>query len=399
MRLVHAAATDVGLVRAQNEDSYLVGGGVYAVCDGMGGARAGEVASESACRCLMPLVEGGAGEQELVEAVRAGNRSILQQGNQDPELEGMGSTLTVVLREGDGLLIGHVGDSRAYMLREGRLGQLTADHSVVAEMERQGKLAPGEAETHPYRSVLTRAVGTEEHLEVDVSRVALCAGDRLLLCSDGLTGMLNDQDIFQILVDSEDPRAAADTLLQAALAEGGEDNITVVVVDVVDENGEENGEEDARVEFGPAERVASDRAASDGTVEGVASGGNSGFLHPDGPSAGGAGDSGVSGRKRRFNRRSALLIVAAVLVLLLLVSGVFALINSGVYFVGTSGGKVAVYQGMPYSVLGVELYSVDQVGTVDYEGLDGETQQAIDAHDLTTKEEGQRFVRDLVSDR
>lgn len=396
MHLVHGAATDVGLTRTQNEDSYVAGGGLYAVCDGMGGARAGEVASDSACRHLLSLVDGSGRDEDLVDAVQAANRDVLNQSRRDPALKGMGSTLTAALWEGRDLLIGHVGDSRAYLFRDDRLEQLTEDHSVVGEMERDGRLTPAEAERHPYRSILTRAVGTEDRVEADIRRIAAQPGDRLLLCTDGLTGMLDDEDISRILEEGVSPAATAESLVAAALEGGGEDNITVVVLDVVEEEGgDRGGGDEAGVEVGPDERIAPSRALGGDPpgaerVLGPREGSDSG------EALGTAGEKRVSrsGAADWIRGRVRLAIVSALLVLLLAL-GVFAVINSSVYFVGTSGGKVALYRGMPYAVVGVELYSVEEVGARRYEELDGETREEIDAHDLTTKEDGQRLIRDL----
>lgn len=396
MYLVHGAATDLGLTRTQNEDSYVAGGGLYAVCDGMGGARAGEVASDSACRHLLSLVDGRGRDEDLVDAVQAANRDVLDQSRRDPALKGMGSTLTAALWEGRDLLIGHVGDSRAYLFRDDRLEQLTEDHSVVGEMERDGRLTPAEAESHPYRSILTRAVGTEDRVEVDIRRIAVQPGDRLLLCTDGLTGMLDDESISRILEEGASPAATAESLVAAALEGGGEDNITVVVLDVVEEEGgDRGGEDEAGVEVGPDERIAPSRALGGDPpgaerVLGPREGSDSG------EALGTAGEKRAkrSGAADWFRGRVLLAIVSTLLVLLLAL-GVFAVINSSVYFVGTSGGKVALYRGMPYAVIGVELYSVEEVGARRYEELDRETREEIDTHDLTTKEDGQRFIRDL----
>lgn len=402
MHLVHGAATDVGLTRTQNEDSYVVGGGLYAVCDGMGGARAGEVASDSACRHLLSLTDGKGRDEDLVDAVQAANREVLDQSRRDPALKGMGSTLTAALWEGRDLLIGHVGDSRAYLFRDDRLEQLTEDHSVVGEMERDGRLTPAEAERHPYRSILTRAVGTEDRVEVDIRRIAVQPGDRLLLCTDGLTGMLDDEDISRILEEGASPAAIAESLVAAALEGGGEDNITVVVLDVVEGEGSgRGGEDEAGVDLGPDERIAPSRALGGGPpgaerVLGPREGSDSGEALGSGEVSGTGGEKRVerSGAADWIRGRVLLGIVSTLLVLLLAL-GVLAVINSSVYFVGTSGGKVALYRGMPYAVIGVELYSVEEVGARRYEELDRKTREEIDAHDLTTKEDGQRFIRDL----
>ena len=197
MRLEYAAASDVGLVRNQNEDSFVAGDGLFAVCDGMGGARGGEVASEAACRALLALPAEAVDAERLGDTIAEANTSIFSRSLVEPGLHGMGTTLTTALAGDESLLIGHVGDSRAYLWRAGRLRQVTQDHSLVGEMVRSGQLTPDQAAIHPYRSVITRALGTEASVQPDIFELPVEAGDRLLLCSDGLSGMLSLDDIAQ----------------------------------------------------------------------------------------------------------------------------------------------------------------------------------------------------------
>ena len=219
-------------MRQTNEDSYLLRWGLYAVCDGMGGARAGEIASEMACRGLLEVDPLTADGPALVEAVKEINRAIAERSGQDTSLLGMGTTLTAALAGPDKITLVHVGDSRAYLLHEGRLRQLTEDHSWVAEMIRRGELTPAEAAIHPHRSVITKALGTERELSPDLVETEVRPGDRLMLCSDGLTGMVFDPEIEEALNQDLGAQEAADFLAAAALAAGGEDNVTVIVVDV-----------------------------------------------------------------------------------------------------------------------------------------------------------------------
>jgi len=235
-------ASDRGRVRLTNEDSYLVGPGVFAVCDGMGGALAGEVASQMACEALMSFDMSRADEEELRRAIAAANEAIVSRSLSEAQLAGMGTTLTVaVAREGE-FLIGHVGDSRAYLLHDDQLLQLSADHSWVAEMLRRGEITEAEAAVHPHRSVITRALGTDTTVEPDLFVVPFVAGDRLLLCTDGLSGMVSADAIAAILRQPEDPQVLAEQLVEAALAAGGEDNVTVIVIDI---EGGEGGSEGA----------------------------------------------------------------------------------------------------------------------------------------------------------
>ena len=214
-------------------NSYLIRRGLYAVCDGVGGARAGEVASEMACRGLLTLDPATAGPEELREAIAEANQAIARRSLEEERLRGMGTTLTAALAGERSLSLAHVGDSRAYLLHDSSLTQLTYDHSWVGEMVRRGELTPAQAAVHPHRSVITKALGTDGDADPDIFEVPVEAGDRVMLCSDGLTGMVSDPEIAEILRRDEDPQAVAGLLVQAALDGGGEDNVTVVVVDIL----------------------------------------------------------------------------------------------------------------------------------------------------------------------
>lgn len=234
MNYMWATRSDPGRVRQQNEDSVLPAPGsdgttdqlVAAVADGMGGAAGGEVASATA------IAAAAAVSAEVSLRIEAANLAVVEAAGQRPRLRGMGTTLTIGIFAADGSLqIGHVGDSRAYLLREGVFTQVTTDHSFVNEMLAAGRMTAEEAEDHPYRSVLTRAVGLEPGVEVEVANLELVPGDRVLICSDGLTGMLSDEAITGLLTAHPGPIAAADALLGAANDAGGIDNISVVLVE------------------------------------------------------------------------------------------------------------------------------------------------------------------------
>ncbi len=234
MRIVSGASTDTGQVRDGNEDSYLVDRrlDLFAVADGMGGHRAGEIASATALDGLRTAIEGGS---PVPDAVGRANAAVWDKAAGDTDLAGMGTTLTAATF-GDGTLtIAHVGDSRAYLLRGDRLERLTTDHSLVEELVRDGKLTEDQAAVHPQRSVITRALGVDSTVEVDVYSVVLEPADRVILCSDGLTSMVRAPRIAEILREESDPTRAANALVDAANAAGGEDNITVVVLDAVAE--------------------------------------------------------------------------------------------------------------------------------------------------------------------
>jgi PPM family protein phosphatase len=235
MRLGETAAlSHPGRRRRHNEDTYVVQPPLFAVADGMGGAKAGEVASGLAAAAVQESgSDGEGGEARVASVIEEANRRVYRRASEDRDASGMGTTMTVALVEDDRVAIGHVGDSRAYLIRDGRLEQLTDDHSLVAELVRSGKLTPEEAESHPQRSVITRALGTEAEVDVDTFSVEAAPGDLFLLCSDGLTSMVDDQTILDA-VEQHRPnlKEAAKALVNAANRGGGEDNITVVFFEV-----------------------------------------------------------------------------------------------------------------------------------------------------------------------
>ena len=232
-----AGLTDTGRRRRQNEDALVCDPPLFAIADGMGGAQAGELASRLAAAAIEEAAQVLRGEEEVVDAVRTANARIFQRSLEDPAVAGMGTTATVVLVDetAGALTVAHVGDSRAYRYREGTLEQLTIDHSLVGELVRSGRLTEDEAAVHPQRSVITRALGTEADVEVDTRAVDVAPGDLVLLCSDGLSGMVRDDEIARVLdAAGGDPHRAAADLVAAANAAGGEDNVTVVVFELVD---------------------------------------------------------------------------------------------------------------------------------------------------------------------
>ena len=240
-----AGVTDTGRRRRGNEDSYVCQPPLFAIADGMGGAQAGEVASRLAAAVLREADGAELSESRIVELIQEANRRVFQRSNEDAATSGMGTTMTVALvdRAGAKITFGHVGDSRAYRVRDGRLEQLTDDHSLVGELVRSGKLSPEEAEMHPQRSVITRALGTEPDVDVDTFTIAAEPGDVFLLCSDGLTDMLADTEIESLIAGGErDPEPTARRLIEAANSSGGEDNITVVVFEIVEDSAPDRDE-------------------------------------------------------------------------------------------------------------------------------------------------------------
>lgn len=233
--LTVASRTDTGLVRRNNQDAVIRGQGLMGIADGMGGHNGGETASAEARDGMLRAVEGREpGEEVLEEAFREVNLALWNRQLEDPSLSGMGTTLTVLWPAGDRMLIGHVGDSRAYLLREGRLRQVTEDHSMVADMVRRGLLTEEQASTHPMRNYITRAVGTEPTIQADILTVDRQAGDRWLVCSDGLHGLLSREDLERLMAEPG-LEEAADEMLRLALDRGGRDNISLVLASEEDE--------------------------------------------------------------------------------------------------------------------------------------------------------------------
>jgi len=227
--------TDTGRRRRRNEDAYVCEPPLFAIADGMGGAQAGEVASRLAASALRESGADGGGETRIVDLIQEANRRIYDRSSTDPNTSGMGTTMTVALVEGDRVAFGHVGDSRAYLVRDGRIEQLTEDHSLVNELMKSGKLSREEAETHPQKSVITRALGTDPDVDVDTFSVPAQTSDLFLLCSDGLTDMLSEEQILGVVErHRDDIDDALRTLVREANRGGGDDNITVVAFEISD---------------------------------------------------------------------------------------------------------------------------------------------------------------------
>jgi PPM family protein phosphatase len=248
----YTGVTDPGRSRRRNEDAYVCEPPLFAIADGMGGAQAGEVASGLAAAVLEEATgeeqRNEHGEERLASLIQEANRRVFRRSNEDAATSGMGTTMTVALvDDSDGTIaFGHVGDSRAYRIRGGELEQLTDDHSLVGELVRSGRLSPEEAETHPQRSVITRALGTEPDVDVDTFTTKAEPQDIYVLCSDGLTDMISPREILAIVERSSDLDDAARGLIEAANAGGGEDNITVVLFEI-DGDGQVDAGETARM--------------------------------------------------------------------------------------------------------------------------------------------------------
>ena len=280
----YAARTDPGRKRRGNEDSYVLQPPLFAIADGMGGARAGEVASALAAGALEESRATGGGEERVIELIQEANRRVHQRASTDAATSGMGTTITVALVERDGTItFGHVGDSRAYLFRDGGLEQLTDDHSLVAELVRRGELSPEAAEVHPQRSVITRALGTDPDVDVAAFPFTAQPGDIYLICSDGLSDMVGAERIEQIVRENRrDLDAAARALVHEANRAGGEDNITAVLFEVIEGHAAAEPDEatrelvtpvratDDEETLHPEDRVAPPPAANDTMVVPVA---------------------------------------------------------------------------------------------------------------------------------
>jgi PPM family protein phosphatase len=375
-RLSGGAATDVGRVRSTNQDSYFASSALYAVADGMGGHRAGEVAAELATESLRR--EFGHGHpnlttDELVRAVQRANTAVVSAAADDPDLAGMGTTLcALALIEtvaDERLAIINVGDSRVYLLKDGELEQITDDHSLVATLERQGRLTADEAAVHPQRNIITRALGIDSRVMVDSWEVRPVPGDRYLLCSDGLFNEVEESRIAATMRKLAAPDEAARELVRLANEGGGRDNITVVVVDV-------EGDADPSAGVGDAEASAAGRAgaaASDDRVIRAVSGETRAIGNQDEPPP-----KALTRRQQRAARRAAeravtgpptphftwrvLVFVVAVAVIIGLTVAAITYYARDTYFVGFNGNTVAIYRGRPGGVLWIRPELVESTG-------------------------------------
>ena len=382
LRIVEQAAlSDVGRARQSNEDSYLERAPLFVVADGMGGARAGEVASAIAVETARSSSVGGSPESDLATVVRDANREIYEKAQADSEHAGMGTTFTGALVTGTDVAVGHVGDSRMYRYRDGELERLTQDHSLVEEFVRQGKLTPEEAEVHPQRSIITRALGPEPDVQVDTFTFPARAGDVYLICSDGLTGMVSEDEIAEIVRSTESLDDAARRLIDLANENGGRDNITVVLFRLEDGEAPDEGSDtlgDQPTSAGvSAESVRAAVAADEATQSHTPA--------PAPPLEGGGVPASSPASRRRPprvpRRRRVFALVAGILVVLAAVAVIWV-VDRQFWFVGTTNtGQVALYRGLPYELpLGVKLYSQQRVSTVPATSLDARQRRYVLDH-------------------
>jgi protein phosphatase len=392
----HFSHSDTGRQRRANEDSYYARAPVFVVADGMGGAQAGEVASRLAVEVFEAGLgdDGSASSEELLAArVQAANARIHEMAEADEARAGMGTTITAAHVGEHDVAVAHVGDSRAYRLRGGELERLTEDHSLVEEMRRRGQLTAEEADEHPQRSIITRALGPEPEVRVDTHSWRGEAGDVFLLCSDGLTSMVSEARLAEIMRASDSLEASGRALVDAANEAGGRDNITVVLFRLEDVGGRDPVAEqptgtgtlttsDVRaamaIEAPPAPAPA---AEPTGPVR---------RLEPRPPAA-----AERTPRGRRFRRAGTIFIVLAIFVVPLGVGGYLA--TQAVYFLGTDDdGFVTMYRGLPYELpLGIELYSPNYVSGVAADSLSPTRRRRVLDHELRSRDDAADFLRRL----
>jgi PPM family protein phosphatase len=387
-----AGTTDVGRQRETNEDALVLSPPFFAVADGMGGARAGEVAAHLATEAFgVDPDPDTPPEHHLTEIARDANRRIYELANKDESRRGMGTTLTAAMVDDRDVSIGHVGDSRAYRLRDGRLEQLTKDHSLVAELERTGQISPEAAEHHPQRSIITRALGPEPDVDVDTYTLPGRTGDVYLLCSDGLTSMVSDEELASVLRQSNSLQEAADTLVRAANQSGGKDNITVVLFRL-DED-EAPAEEEAPASA--SETIAGSVAASEvreAAAEPPAA--------PPPPRPTPEPRPARPAARRKIGIRGLLRAASALVVVAALVAGLYAL-SRQVYFVGTDeAGLVTLYRGVPYDLpLGLKPYTEEYESGVPARAIPRRRRKRVLNHEWRSRGDAVDLVRQLERGR
>jgi serine/threonine protein phosphatase PrpC len=383
-----AFRTDTGRQRSENEDSLFVRAPIFVVADGMGGAQAGEVASKAAAEAFDRDLPDAPPGPLLRETIEAANREIHQLARADPSRAGMGTTITaaIVDAQGEEVAIGHVGDSRAYRLRGGGLEQLTRDHSLVEEMRRKGQITDAQAEDHPQRSIITRALGPEPDVEVDVQTVPAAPGDVFLLCSDGLTTMVGEERIAAVLSDAASLREAVRQLVEEANRAGGRDNITALAFRLEDV-------------AAPLRDAAGDATLVGATAseEGLSA---TEVRRRAAAAAARERREQLAARRQRRGLRTAAKLLAAVAVLCAVLFGAWYG-NRQAWFLGTDdAGRVALYRGLPYELpFGIELYSERYASPIQTDSLPRRRRESVTGHDIRSRSDAVSLVEDIERSR
>ena len=401
----HWHASDLGRQRQGNEDNFFVRAPLFAVADGMGGAQAGEVASEMAVESFDAGVGAGSPADALVRIIEEANRRIHERSQSDAQRAGMGTTVTAAYVGEDQVTIAHVGDSRAYVFRDDDLIRLTHDHSLVGELVARGKLTEEQAESHPQRSVITRALGPEPEVQVDINAFPARAGDVFLLCSDGLTSMVPEAGVKPVLERAQSLEAAGRELIAAANEAGGRDNITVILFRLEDVQSAADGvaAEDQTAQLESAEEPATRIQATDEQEAAYRASGTV-ALAPVRPRAETAAHedpppepSRPPPRRRRRRRVPPVAIMAVVAVVLVLSAGWAA--SRAVYFVGVDterANTVAIYRGLPYELpLGIDLYEHYYSSGVPLESVPPQRRGTFTSHKLRSRDDAESLVSQL----
>jgi protein phosphatase len=397
MRLGESAGkTDPGRVRRRNEDAFVVDPPLFAVADGMGGAQAGEVASRLAAAAFREYREADelAPEERVRAIIKEANRRIYDRARTDSEVSGMGTTVTAALLTDGRVVIGHVGDSRAYRIRNGRLEQLTDDHSLVADLMRSGRLTAEEAEGHPQRSVITRALGTDPDVDVDTLVVEVEAGDLFLLCSDGLSTMVSDSEVLQTVERAATLDGAARDLVRAANTGGGEDNVTVVLFRL---DPDEAIEETLVAPVSGADAAESEQESDlEDTLTGLPPVAPATTVEPAAEPE--PAPERPRRRRPRWRRRILWAALGLGFVALLLGAALYGL--SRAYFVGADeNGNVTVYQGVPFDVSdGVGLYRERYVSRLQSAQLAPAERSALFDHELLSYDQARARVAEYEAE-
>jgi PPM family protein phosphatase len=385
LRVAEAAyRSDPGRQRTANEDSFVARPPLFAVADGMGGAQAGEVASRIAAESFEPAQRGDEPAEAWLRTIaEAANDRIHNLSQEDSTVSGMGTTLTAALLEGDEVTLAHVGDSRAYLYRDGELKLLTSDHSLVEELRRQGRLTDEQAEGHPQRSIITRALGPESEVEVDTMTYSARPGDVYLLCSDGLTTMVREERIAKVLAALPDLDASATQLVREANEAGGRDNITVVAFRL--EEAEEGAELEEATLIGPSAEEAGLTAAGVGAATDT----------QEAPPVRAPVRERAAAPPRRRGRTALKVLAAALVVAAIGAGAVYG--ARQVYFLGTDeGGRVALYRGLPYDLpFGIELYSEVYSAPVTLASVPEDRRDSVTEHELRSRDDAESLLTDI----